>query len=100
MEYNKFKDIMLGMGAIFSKEYKDMELTLLYKFFKDYRQKDFRDAIEDCIRSLDKLPTVHQLEEKCEWHRCRNELEEAYKELPPITNEDRIEYQQLLESFK
>lgn len=100
MEYNDFKSMVLGLGSIFNKEYKENELLVLYRIFKKYKLKDFRDAIDSCITSFDKLPSIHQLEVQCERYRVKNGLDEVYKTIPKPTEEDRKEFQEILDSFK
>lgn len=84
MEYSKFKEIMIGFGSVYNKTYNESELVLLYRYFRKYKHKDLVDAIDSCITSLDKYPSVNQLIEKCEMCRTKNELDEAYQKMPKV----------------
>lgn len=100
MEYETYKGIMQGLGIAFNKDYKEAELRLLYRYFKDYPEDVFMKAVDGLITSYDRLPSVKQMIDTCEMTRTSIQLRKEYEALPPITDEDRKEFQEIIDGFK
>lgn len=100
MNFETFKGIMQGLGIAFNKEYKEPEIKMFYRYFKDYEEDVFMEAVDKAVTSYDRLPSIKQLTDICEQTRVSVKLRKEYEALPPITEEDRKEFQEILDSFK
>jgi len=100
MTLEMYKGMMQVLGTAYNKDYKDTELNMLYRYFKNYDEDVFMEAIDRSVTSYDRLPSIKQLTDTCEMTRVSVKLRKDYEALPPITEEDRREFQEILDSFK
>lgn len=97
MTYNEYEGIMSGLGLAYNKEYKEQELKMFYRFFKDYSTDIFIKSVDDIITNNDKLPSLKQIIDKCELNNQSYLWEKQYKELPKAVEDQ--EWYDLLNSF-
>ena len=100
MNLETFKGMMQVLGTSFNKEYKDAELNMLYRYFKNYDEDVFMEAVDRAVTSYDRIPSIKQLTDTCEMARISVKFRKEYEALPPITDKDRKEFQEILDSFK
>ena len=100
MKYEEFELLMKGFKVAYNKVYDEQELRFMYRYFKDYSTKVFRETIDALLTTYDKMPSLKQMIDRCEMMKTSIKLREEYEALPPITDEDRKEFQEILDSFK
>jgi len=100
MTFENYKTMMQGLGLAFNRKYEETELKLLYRYFKEYEEDVFMEAVDNVATSYDRLPSVKQLTDACEMAKTSVRLRKEYEALPPITDKDRQEFQEILNSFK
>lgn len=100
MEYETYKQIMQGLGTAYNRNFNEAELRLFFRYFREYEEDVFMEAIDKAITSYDRMPSIKQLVDNCEIARTQVRLRKEYEALPPITEEDRREFQEILDSFK
>ena len=98
MNLETFKGMMQVLGTGFNKEYKDAELNLLYRYFKNYDEDAFMEAVDRTITSSDRMPSIKQLVENCEMARLQVKLRKEYERMPKAVADQ--EWYDLLNSFK
>jgi hypothetical protein len=100
MNFEDFKNIVKGFKVAFNRTYDEQELMFMYRYFKDYGKDVFIEAVDRMIQSFDKMPSLKQMIDTCEQARISVNFRKEYEALPPITDEDRKEFQEILDSFK
>jgi len=98
MTINEFSSLMDALGGAFNKKYTEGELSIYYRYFKEYEKRIFIKAIDELITKNDKLPNIRELLEKCSLMKTRIELDDEYKKIG--TPEPDEEWYELLNSFK
>lgn len=95
MTYNEYKGIMQGLGYAFNKEYKEQELKMFYRYFKDYTTDTFIKTVDDVITTYDKLPSLKQIIDRCDTNKRLVWMNDKVE--TPVEDQEWIE---LLSSFK
>ena len=98
MTMGEFSSLMDALGSAFNKKYTEGELSIYYRYFKEYSKKIFIKTIDEIITKNDKLPNIRELLEKCSLMKTRTELQEEYEKIG--TPEPDEEWYALLNSFK
>lgn len=98
MKYDTYKKIMQCLGTAFSKQYDETELKVFYRYFKDYDEDVFMEAIDRAVTSYDRLPSIKQLIDICEQSRISITFKKEYEKIG--TPEPDQEWYDILNSFK
>lgn len=100
MSFEEFQGLVKCFKMAFNKAYDEQELRFMYRYFKEYSPKVFTKVVDRIVESYDKMPSLKQMIDVCEQTRLSVELREAYEEMPPPTEQDKKEFQEVLDSFK
>ena len=99
MKYEEFEELIKCFKIAFNKNYDELESKFMYRYFKNYSAKTLTKVIDKVVKSYDKMPSLKQILDLCEEEKTSQKLQEEYKKLPPITEEDKREFQEILDSF-